>query len=123
MYGLHAYNAGWNITDKTRDNWLLGINVFRDCKEKQLHAICISEVFEVEYPADEVKKVDERRQDILKFLSKRLNDAVYGGWYGRQDAHTLHIWHESLNLFDSDFVSLQVPTQPWRKTIFVVSAY
>ena len=70
----------------------------------------------MDYPADEIKNVDDRRQDILKGLLKRLNDEVYAGWYGRQDAHTLYIWHESLILLDSDFVSLQVPTQPWRKT-------
>ena len=85
--------------------------------------MCISDVFEVDYPADEIKNVDDRRQDILKNLVKRLNDEVYAGWYGRQDAHTLYIWHESLILLDSDFVSQQVPTQPWRKTqYFSVSA-
>ena len=113
MYGFHAYNVGWNFTDKKRDHWWLGTELVRDWKEKKIHAIGISEVFEVDYPADEVKNVDDRRQDILKNLVKRLNDEVYAGWYGRQDAHTLYIWHESLNLLDSDFVSLEVPTQRW----------
>ena len=70
----------------------------------------------MDYCADEIEKVDERRRCILEGLVKRLNAQACAGWCGQQDAHTLHIWHESLNLLDSDFVSLQVPKQSWRKT-------
>ena len=116
VYSFHAYNVGWNITDKERDAWWLGTEVVRDWKENKFHAIGISEVFEVEYLADEIEKVDHRRQSILEGLVKRLNAQACAGWCGQQDAHTLYIWHESLNLLDSDFVSLQVPKQSWRKT-------
>ena len=29
VYSFHAYNVGWNITDKERDAWWLGIEVAR----------------------------------------------------------------------------------------------
>ena len=93
-----------------------GTEVVRDWKENKFHAIGISEVFEIDYTCNEFKNVGHRRQGILRGLVKRLNDEISAGWCGRQDAHTLYIWHESLNLLESDFVSLQVPTQSLRKT-------
>ena len=95
--------------------WVLRLS---GTKENKFHAIGILEVFEIDYTSDEMKNVDHRRQGILKGFVKQLNDKVSAGWCGRQDAHTLHIWHESLNRLESDFVSLQVPTQSWRKTQF-----
>ena len=110
VYSFHAYNVGWNNTDSKREVWWLGAELVRDWKENKFHAIGISEVFEADYPGNEIEKVDHRRQSILEGLVERLNAQACAGWCG-QDAHTLHIWHESLNLLDSDFVSLQVPKQ------------
>ena len=73
VYSFHAYNVGWNNTDNQRDAWWLGTEVVRGWKEHKFHAIGISEVFEVDYPADEIKKFNDRRQRILEDLVKRLN--------------------------------------------------
>ena len=120
VYSFHAYNVGWNNTDSKREVWMLGAELVRDWKDNKFNAICISEVFKVDYPAGKIAKVDERRQGILEGLVKRLNAQACAGWCGQQDAHTLYIWHESLNLLDSDFVSLQVPKQSWRKTQYFI---
>ena len=60
VFGFSAYNVGWQFNDKKRDAWWLGAELVRHWHESNFHAIGISEVFEVEYPAADIGNVDER---------------------------------------------------------------
>ena len=119
-YRIAAYNVGWNITDKKRSAGLFSEDLVGVWRERQFHAIGISEIFEVDYPAVRRAGADERRRGILAEFLNDLRQHVSAGWHGRQDDHCFYIWHESLNLIRSEFVSLGVSWQPWRKVQYLV---
>ena len=116
VYSFHAYNVGWNFGDKQRTADSLGEELVRHWCEHQFNAIGISEVFEVAYPPHRLVEVDARRKEILSSLVEQLNYRVCAGWHGRRDDHCLYLWHESLHCIASDYVSLNVKTQPWRRS-------
>ena len=124
IYKIHAYNVGWLYADKKRTAEQLSREVSRLWVDHRFHAIGISEVFEIDYSNKLLlEKVNVRRQEILsevltklKAVASRAEQPDAGEWRGRQDAHCFYIWHASLNLISSDYVSLNVATQPWRKS-------
>ena len=128
IYSFHAYNVGWNWTDKGRDEKRLGKEISKLYEECNFDAIGISEIFEVEYDNDvEMKdKVEKQRDKILAHLLRALAAASSRAqqraksenpkWLGRIDGHCLYIWQQSLNLITSDYISLKAENQPWRKS-------
>ena len=128
IYSFHAYNVGWNWTDKGRNEEWLGREISTLYEEYNFDAVGISEIFEVEYGDDENmnRQVEERRKRILDFLVHALAGASSSTgqpaqsekrkWLGRTDGHCMYIWHQSLNLITSEYISLNAENQPWRKS-------
>ena len=114
VYRFDAYNLGWQLTDKQRSAKLLGEELLQLWRQHQFDGIGISEVFEVDYPAVSLGKVNARRQEILREVLERLNADASGGWLGQQDNHCMYVWQRSLNLVFADHISLGVEAQPWR---------
>ena len=67
IYSFHAYNVGWNYTDKNRSEKWLADEIVRLYQENGFDAIGISEIFEVEYDDDAAKKksVEERLLGVI----------------------------------------------------------
>ena len=128
IYSFHAYNVGWNWTDKGRDEEWLGREISKLYEQYNFDAVGISEIFEVEYGDDENmnRQVEKRRKQILDFLLHALAGASSSTgqpaqsekrkWLGRTDGHCMYIWHQSLNLITSEYISLNAENQPWRKS-------
>ena len=128
IYSFHAYNVGWNWTDKKRNEEWLGREISKLYEQYNFDAVGISEIFEVEYGDDENmnRRVEKRREQILTFLLHALAAASSSAgqpaksenrkWLGRIDGHCMYIWHQSLNLITSDYISLNAENQPWRKS-------
>ena len=91
VYSFHAYNVGWNFTDKQRTADWLGNELVRHWREHGFNAIGISEVFEVTYAARQLVAVDARREEILSSLVEHLNGHVFPGWHGRRHDHCLYL--------------------------------
>ena len=119
MYVFDAYNVGWSLTDKKRTPALLGDELIRLWREHAYHAIGLSEIFEIEYPPDQLPHVREKRETICKVLLRMLTEASNLEWRARPDAHHLYIYQASLNLLREDYVSLGVPRQPWRRVQYL----
>ena len=77
VYSFHAYNVGWNFTDKKRTAQWLGKELVQHWHEHGFNAIGISEVFEIEYAAPQKLHVDVCRKEILASLLKQLNECVF----------------------------------------------
>ena len=84
-------------------------------REPSFHAIGVSEVFEIDYPAQTVVQIKARRQEILDEVVAAFNAVDDAQLRGQVDGHCFYLWHSSLGLAHADFSSLGVTNQPWRK--------
>ena len=123
VYCFDAYNVGWNYADRKRDEKWLADEICTLYREDSFDAIGISEIFEVEYDSHPgmTKPVEQRRARILDCLLQSLSNqrsiaGVKSNWRGQIDGHCIYMWKESLNLIRSDYISLNVDTQPWRES-------
>ena len=126
VYKFASYNIGWNITDKSRSATRLANELLEVWRRHSFHAIGVSEVFEVDYPAQTLVAVNAQRQAILDVIVAAFNDAAATDdaaqlvvWQGRVDGHCMYLWHSSLGLLHADYISLGINEQPWRKAQYL----
>ena len=104
MYRFAAYNVGWIITDKGRSAARLADELVEVWRAHNFHAMGVSEVFEVDYPAATLDQVNARRQAILDEVVaafKAIDDAQ---WQGRVDGHCFYLWNSLLGLQHADYI-------------------
>lgn len=72
VYTCHAYNTGWNYTDKGRTTQRLCEEVVRLWRVHAFDAIGLSEIFDIDYPSTQLAQIDARRRDILAAVTTQL---------------------------------------------------
>ena len=121
IYVFDAYNVGWSLSDKKRTAELLGEELVELWRHHKFHAIGLSEIFEIEYKDEKIKNdVTMTRQHIRDVLLGMLNKESSRQWRARLDAHHIYMYQETLNCVKEDYVSLEVPDQPWRRIQYFV---
>ena len=121
FYVFDACNVAWSLSDKKRTAVLLGQELVKLWHHHKFHAIGLSEIFEIEYKDEALRaQVETRREGIRDVLLETLGKVSGRPWRARLDAHHMYIYEESLNCVKHEYVSLEVPTQPWRRVQHLV---